>query len=202
MYMLRRIDPGLKSPLQPVIAGIAEPEGVPEDDWNGIPGIQESADKLRSGEGRGQKTSDAFLASGKKRKGNTAENRGSGDAKYAQTGLPGFFSDQKYEKNGQQEEENDPTPGKHDSEGEKTQPGEYSKTERRTEKNQHESEEQIDRISVRVLEKTRLASGNQKPGLKKGNMAQEEGENHHGGGGIGHFPQQIHALIRSILLQE
>ena len=161
-----------------------------------------TADKLRSGEGRGQKTSDAFPIPGEKNKENTAKNRGAGDDQNAQAGFPGFFPDEENEKDCHQEEEYDPASGENDSEGQENRPGQPAKTERGTEKNQHESEEQIDRISVRVLEKTRLASGNQKPALKKGNPAQEEGENHHGGCGIGHSPQQTHTLLRGILLQK
>ena len=202
MHMLRRIDSGLKRALQAVISCIAEAKRMPENHRNGIPGVEKPTDKLRSGEGRGQKTSDAFPASGEKGIKNAAKNRGAGDDQNAQAGFPGFFPDEENEKDCQQEKEYNPASGKKDSKGQENQPGQPAKTERGAEEHQDEREEKKDRIGVRILEKPGLPPGDKEPVFEERNAAQRKGQNYHRGCGIGHSPKQLHALIGGILLQK
>ena len=202
MHMLRRIDPGLKRALQAAISCVAEAKRMPENHRNGIPGVEKPADKLRSGEGRGQKTPDAFPVPGEKGIKNAAKNRGAGDDQNAQAGFPGFFPDEENEKDCHQEEEYDPASGENDSDGQENQPGQPTKTERGTEEHQHESEEKKDRIGVRILEKPGLPPGNEEPALQGRNPTQQKREKHHDRGGIRHPTQQSHTLRRSVLFKK
>ena len=91
MHMLDGVDPGLERTLQAAISCITEANWMPENHRNGIPGVEKPADKLRGGEGEGQKPSDAFTAAGEKGVKDTAEKRRNDDKQNAQTGFPGLF---------------------------------------------------------------------------------------------------------------
>ena len=91
MHMLDGVDPGLERTLQAAISCIAQAKRMPENHRNGIPGVEKPADKLRCGEGGGQKSSDAFTAASEESIKDTAEKHRNDDKQNVQTGFPGLF---------------------------------------------------------------------------------------------------------------